>query len=65
VVGLAGLLHVAGAGRALSAHPVAVLAGSVVLAVAGAAFQLPSAWTGGGQGTKGSAVERGAPAATA
>jgi hypothetical protein len=51
VIGLAGLLHGLGAGRALSAHPVAVLAASVVLAVAGTAWQLPTAWVavaGGG-----------------
>jgi len=43
-LGLAGALQHAGVGRALAAHPAALLAVAVVLAVAGAAFQLPSAW---------------------
>jgi hypothetical protein len=65
VVGLAGLLHALGAGRALAAHPVAVLAAAVVLAVAGTAFQLPAAWSAGGEGTRGPAAPRGAPEGSA
>jgi hypothetical protein len=48
-LGGAGALGSTGAGRALLAHPVAILASAVVLAVAGAAFQYPRAWGRGAE----------------
>jgi len=46
-LGVAGLLRHAGARPRMDAHPAAVLAVAIVLAVAGFAFQLPSAWRKG------------------
>jgi hypothetical protein len=53
-VGAAGALRDAPAGRAALEHPVSIVAGVVLLAVAGAAFQYPRAWgRGGGKAEKG------------
>ena len=57
-LGAAGALPATSPGRALLAHPVAILAIAVVLAVAGAAFQLSRAW---GRGAPGSAGKREPP----
>ena len=48
-VGAAGALQGTGPGRALLAHPTAILAAAAILAVAGTAFQLSRAW---GRGAK-------------
>jgi len=48
-LGAAGALHGTGPGRALLAHPTAILAAAAILAVAGTAFQYSRAW---GRGAK-------------
>lgn len=57
-VGVAGAFHDTAVGRALTRHPVSLLAVAVVLGVAGAAFQAPRAWGRGAEGPPG----RGPPA---
>ena len=47
-VGAAGALRTTVPGRALSAHPTAILAAVAILTVAGTAFQLSRAWGRGG-----------------
>jgi hypothetical protein len=48
-VGAAGALHGTGPGRALLAHPSAMLAAAIILAVAGTAFQFSRAWGRGAE----------------
>jgi hypothetical protein len=60
-VGVAGALAGTGAGRALAAHPVAVLAVAVVLGVAGTAFQLSRAWGRGADGDSGKGTGKRVP----
>jgi len=47
-IGAAGALRATGPGRALAAHPTAILAAAAILTVAGTAFQLSRAWGRGG-----------------
>jgi len=49
-IGAAGALRATLPGRALLAHPTALLAATIVLAAAGTAFQLPRAWGRGDAG---------------
>jgi predicted membrane protein len=49
-VGAAGALRGTAPGRALLAHPSAILAAAAILAVAGTAFQYSRAWGRGGEG---------------
>jgi len=49
-IGASGALRATPPGRALLAHPTALLAAAVILAVAGTAFQLPRAWGRGDSG---------------
>ncbi len=60
VVGVSGALRATGAGRALSAHPVAILGAACILGIAGAAFQYSRAWGRGAAPGKG----KGAPPLT-
>jgi hypothetical protein len=50
-IGAAGALRATLPGRALLAHPTALLAAAIVLAAAGTAFQLPRAWGRGDAGS--------------
>jgi hypothetical protein len=52
-VGAAGALRGTVPGRALVAHPFAILAATIILGVAGTAFQLSRAWGRGAAPAKG------------
>jgi hypothetical protein len=52
-IGAAGALQGTGPGRALLAHPTAILAAAAILAVAGTAFQFSRAWGRGGKSSSG------------